>query len=43
MYAYIVATGVLGLVLAGTFLLLERRFLHWHESQRHVRESARAA
>ena len=43
MYAYIVATGVLGLALAGTFLLLERRFLHWHESQRHVRESARAA
>jgi len=34
MYALIVATGVLGLVLNAVFLQVERRVLHWHPSQR---------
>lgn len=34
MYAFIVATGLLGVVLTGAFGLAERRVLHWHESQR---------
>jgi len=34
MYAYVVAAGVLGIVLAGAFTLAERYTLHWHESQR---------
>ena len=42
MYAYIVATGLLGVLLAGMFALLERRVLHWHESQRNTRGVSRA-
>ncbi|MEA2457007.1 MAG: hypothetical protein QOI45_3269 [Thermoleophilaceae bacterium] len=38
MYALIVATGVLGLVLNTVFVKVERRVLHWHPSQR--REAA---
>jgi ABC-type nitrate/sulfonate/bicarbonate transport system permease component len=34
MYALILATGVLGLVLNTLFVRLERRLLHWHPSQR---------
>jgi ABC-type nitrate/sulfonate/bicarbonate transport system permease component len=34
MYALIIATGILGLVLNTIFLLAERRVLHWHPSQR---------
>ena len=34
MYALILATGVLGLVLNQLFVLAERRVLHWHPSQR---------
>jgi len=34
MYAYIVAAGVLGVLLAGAFTVAERYALHWHESQR---------
>ncbi len=34
MYALIIATGVLGLVLNSLFLRVERRVLHWHPSQR---------
>jgi ABC-type nitrate/sulfonate/bicarbonate transport system permease component len=34
MYALILATGVLGLVLNQVFVWLERRLLHWHPSQR---------
>jgi ABC-type nitrate/sulfonate/bicarbonate transport system permease component len=34
MYALIVATGILGLLLNAIFLQLERRLLHWHPSQR---------
>jgi ABC-type nitrate/sulfonate/bicarbonate transport system permease component len=34
MYALIIATGVLGLVLNQLFVLLEKRVLHWHPSQR---------
>jgi ABC-type nitrate/sulfonate/bicarbonate transport system permease component len=34
MYALILATGVLGLVLNQVFVWLERRLLYWHPSQR---------
>jgi ABC-type nitrate/sulfonate/bicarbonate transport system permease component len=34
MYALIIATGLLGWLLNGFFLAVERRALHWHESQR---------
>jgi ABC-type nitrate/sulfonate/bicarbonate transport system permease component len=37
MYAYIVVTGLLGVLLTGLFILLERRVLHWHPSQRNLR------
>jgi ABC-type nitrate/sulfonate/bicarbonate transport system permease component len=37
MYAYIFMTGVLGIAVTGIFTLLERRILHWHESQRNLR------
>jgi ABC-type nitrate/sulfonate/bicarbonate transport system permease component len=39
MYAYIFMTGVLGIAVTGIFTLLERRVLHWHESQRNLREA----
>ena len=34
MYALIIATGVLGLLLNEIFRLAEKRVLHWHPSQR---------
>jgi ABC-type nitrate/sulfonate/bicarbonate transport system permease component len=34
MYAFIVAAGILGVLLAGVFTVAERYVLHWHESQR---------
>jgi ABC-type nitrate/sulfonate/bicarbonate transport system permease component len=34
MYALILATGILGLLLNAVFLRVERRVLHWHPSQR---------
>ena len=34
MYALILATGVLGLILNAVFVRFERRVLHWHPSQR---------
>lgn len=37
MYAYILVAGLLGVLLAGSFALAERRLLHWHESQRNAR------
>ncbi|MEF2976032.1 ABC transporter permease [Subtercola sp. YIM 133946] len=37
MYAYILVAGFLGLALTGGFFLLERRVMHWHESQRNIR------
>jgi len=37
MYAYIVVTGLLGVLVTGLFILLERRVLHWHPSQRNLR------
>ena len=40
MYALILATGVLGLVLNQLFVLAERRVLHWHPSQRVDRAAA---
>lgn len=39
MYAYIIAAGVLGIALTGAFFLLEKRVMHWHESQRNIRAS----
>lgn len=41
LYAYILVTGFLGVVITGLFTVLERRLLHWHESQRN-RVGARA-
>jgi len=40
MYALILATGVLGLVLNAVFQRVERRVLHWHPSQRTARAAA---
>jgi ABC-type nitrate/sulfonate/bicarbonate transport system permease component len=39
MYAYIIVAGVLGILLTGAFFLLEKRVMHWHESQRNIRAS----
>jgi ABC-type nitrate/sulfonate/bicarbonate transport system permease component len=41
MYAYILVAGLLGVLFAGLFAVLERRVLHWHESQRNLREAGR--
>ena len=43
MYAYIIVTGVLGIVLTGAFFLMERKVMHWHESQRNIRASNKVA
>ena len=42
MYALIIATGLLGLVLNSVFVWGERRVLHWHPSQRRAAEGAPA-
>jgi ABC-type nitrate/sulfonate/bicarbonate transport system permease component len=34
MYALILTTGILGLLLNTIFVRIERRVLHWHPSQR---------
>lgn len=39
MYAFILITGLLGIVFTGAFTLAERHFLHWHESQRNAHEA----
>lgn len=39
MYAYIIVAGLLGIVLTGAFFLMERKVMHWHESQRNIRAS----
>lgn len=39
MYAYIVVAGLLGVLLTGAFFLLERKVMHWHESQRNIRQN----
>jgi ABC-type nitrate/sulfonate/bicarbonate transport system permease component len=39
MYAYILVAGFLGIVLTGAFFLLEKKGMHWHESQRSARTS----
>ncbi len=41
MYAYIIAAGLLGIALTGAFFLMEKRVMHWHESQRNIRASNR--
>jgi ABC-type nitrate/sulfonate/bicarbonate transport system permease component len=43
MYAYIVLAGLLGLLLTGSFFLLERRVMSWHETQRNLRAANGAA
>lgn len=43
MYAYIIVAGLLGIVLTGAFFLLEKRLMHWHESQRNMRLEAKGA
>ena len=40
MYALILTTGILGLVLNQLFVLAERRVLHWHPSHRVDRAAA---
>ena len=42
MYALIIATGLLGLLLNELFTRGEKRVLHWHPSQRSAREPATA-
>lgn len=42
MYAYIIVAGLLGIALTGTFFLMERKLMHWHESQRNIRASNKA-
>jgi ABC-type nitrate/sulfonate/bicarbonate transport system permease component len=37
MYAFVIISGLLGLILTGLFILLEKRALHWHESQRNAK------
>ncbi|GAB3618192.1 ABC transporter permease [Okibacterium endophyticum] len=37
MYAYIIVAGLIGLVLTGAFFVMEKRVMHWHESQRNIR------
>lgn len=36
MYAYILMAGFLGLLLTGMFFLIEKKAMHWHESQRNI-------
>lgn len=36
MYAFILMTGLTGVVVTGAFTALEKRLLHWHESQRNL-------
>ncbi|UIN30397.1 ABC transporter permease [Microbacterium binotii] len=43
MYAYIIVAGLLGIALTGAFFLLEKRLMHWHESQRNMRLEAKGA
>lgn len=43
MYAYIIVAGLLGILLTGAFFLMERKIMHWHESQRNLRASNTAA
>ncbi len=40
MYAYIIVAGVLGVLLTGAFFLMEKKVMHWHESQRNIRDSS---
>ncbi len=39
-YAYILVTGVAGVLVTGVFAYVERRTLHWHESQRNASSKA---
>ena len=42
MYALIIVTGLLGLLLNEIFTRGEKRVLHWHPSQRSTRGAATA-
>lgn len=39
MYAYILVSGLVGITLTGAFFLMEKKVMHWHESQRSIRAS----
>ena len=39
MYAYILVAGLLGIVMTGAFFLVEKKAMHWHESQRNSRNN----
>ncbi|MGY1840281.1 MULTISPECIES: ABC transporter permease [unclassified Modestobacter] len=39
-YAFILLTGVAGVLVTGAFAYLEQRLLHWHESQRNAASKA---
>jgi ABC-type nitrate/sulfonate/bicarbonate transport system permease component len=39
-YAFILITGVAGVLVTSAFAYLEQRILHWHESQRNVKSKA---
>lgn len=39
MYVFILMTGVVGIAVTALFTIAERRLLHWHESQRSLREA----
>lgn len=40
MYSFILMTGVVGIFVTAIFTVVERRVLHWHESQRNLRAAA---
>ncbi|MBF9128827.1 ABC transporter permease [Plantactinospora sp. S1510] len=40
MYSFIIVTGILGVVVTAVFTAIERRLLHWHESQRNAASRA---
>ncbi|MFI5622910.1 ABC transporter permease [Nocardioides sp. NPDC051685] len=43
MYAYVLISGLLGLLLTGAFFLIEKKALHWHESQRNLALNERSS
>lgn len=43
MYAYILVAGMLGILLTGAFFLMEKKLMHWHESQRNIRSTEEGA
>jgi len=39
-YAFILVTGIAGVIVTSSFAFLEQRLLHWHESQRNLASKA---